>query len=63
MTVVEFMYLFIEESKQKMILFDTERGENVFEGYFADLPEDYFLRYVSSIDNILPDSDTITINI
>ena len=63
MTIYELISLLINESRQKVIIYEVDTGRDLFEGYAVDIPERLLLSEVSSIDNIKKGSTTITINI
>lgn len=63
MTVRELVSFFIDENNQRFVIYDVDEGEEVFEGYGNDIPDELLICYVSSVDNILHDSATVTINI
>lgn len=63
MTVYEFLEMFLEPSDQYFELWDNEKEEIVFKGYYSDLDEELENATVTSIDNIYKGVNGITLNI
>ena len=63
MTVVEFLEMFLEPNDQYFELWDNEKEEVVFKGYYFDLDEEFEDATVTSIDNIYNGAKGITLNI
>ena len=63
MTVRDFLEMFIEANDQYFELWDNEKEEVVFKGYYFDLDEELEYATVTSIDNIYKGAKGITLNI
>ena len=63
MTVSDFLEMFIEPTDQYFELWDNEKEEVVFKGYYSDLDEKFEEATVTSIDNIYKGAKGITLNI
>ena len=62
-TVYDFVMLLTADSLQKIILWDIDTEENVFEGFADEIPAEFTESEIYSIDCIEPGSETITLNI
>ena len=62
-TVEDLCDAFISNSFQYVKLYDSNSGKIVYEGYADKIPDDYLYLEVDSIDNIMKDDDSITLNI
>lgn len=63
MQVTDVLGLFIDETIQKVEIFDTEKECVVYNGYISDMPTDLLYSEISTIDNIVEGSDVFVINI
>lgn len=63
MQVTDVLGLFIDETIQKVEIFDTEKECAVYNGYISDMPTDLLYSEISTIDNIVKGSDVFVINI
>ena len=64
MIVQELMKMFVDADPQYIQLFDVDRNEVVFDGYYADISDEYDYAEITSIDNIWKDCNGIfSINI
>lgn len=62
-TVEDLCDTFIDNSFQRVKLYDSNSEKIVYEGYADEIPDDYLYLEVDSIDNIRKDDDSITLNI
>lgn len=64
MTVQELMEMFVDADSQHIQLFDVDKEDVVFDGNYADIPDEYDNAEITSIDNIWNDCNGIfSINI
>lgn len=61
-TVEDLCDAFIN-SFQRVKLYDSNSVKIVYEGYANEVPDDYLYLIVDSIDNIMKNDDSITLNI
>ena len=62
-TVYDFVMLLVDDSSQKISLWDVDTEETVFEGFADEIPSEYIDSEIYSIDCIEPKSGVITLNI
>ena len=62
-TVEDLCDTFIDNSFQRIKLYDSNSGKIIYEGYADETPDDYLYLTVDSIDNIMKKDDSITLNI
>ena len=62
-TVYDFVMLLVDDSSQKISLWDVDTEETVFEGFADEIPAEYTESEIYSIDCIEPGNGTITLNI
>ena len=62
-TVSSLTELFIETSIQTVSIWDCGKDEEVFRGTIDEIPEDLQGLEVQSIDNLVKNSDVMTINV
>ena len=63
MTIRDILDLFIDESCVFVRIYDLRLGEQVFEGYGRDVPEQYEYCEISTIDNPEKNEEGICFNI
>lgn len=64
MKINKLMALFIDRDLQHIQLYDVKKEEVVFDGDYADIPEEYDYAKIISIDNLWSDSAGVfTINV
>lgn len=64
MTIRDLIEMFIDPDSQRFELWDNEREQVVFTGCLSDLPEEYDMAEVTSIDNLeAGNNEIITLNV
>jgi hypothetical protein len=62
-TVKYFCDMCVEPSLQRIKLYNCDTGEDVWEGFADEIPDEYEDWYISSWDCIISPSETLTLNI
>lgn len=62
-TVSDLTELFVDSTFQTVAIWDCGKDEEVFRGTIDDIPEDLQGLEVQSIDNLVKNSDVMTINV
>lgn len=52
MVVQELMEMFVDADSQHIQLFDVDKEDVVFDGDYADIPDEYDNAEITSIDNV-----------
>ena len=63
MDVHGFIALLTEESLQEIVIFDLTSGEEKYTGTADEIPSEYEYCDICSIDSLISETRTITINI
>ena len=64
MSIRDLIEMFIDPDSQRFELWDNDREQVVFTGYLNDLPEEYDMAEVTSIDNLeAGNNGIITLNV
>ena len=63
MKVNDLLEMFLEPDLQKIVIYDLNMSEEVFEGLRDELPDRYKESEVESIDTLLVPTEKLTINV
>ena len=56
MRICDLLDMFSEPESQKIAIFDTNKGDEVFKGFYSEIPSKYSELEIEGIDNIYPET-------